>query len=92
MLYNVRCKSFMWVPSNTVSPCVSGKASEAYSQLKTVKATLDATRLEMAEYKEKASRILQVGDFRLLLGWPLCLGDLVVDVLNTCYECNISMQ
>lgn len=36
-----------------------GKASEAYSQLKTVKATLDATRLEMAEYKEKASRILQ---------------------------------
>ena len=36
------------------------KAAEAYGQLKTVKATLESTRQEMMEYKEKASRILQV--------------------------------
>ncbi|KAL8590077.1 hypothetical protein ACOMHN_034308 [Nucella lapillus] len=35
------------------------KAAEANGQLKTVKAVLESTRQEMAEYKEKASRILQ---------------------------------
>lgn len=38
----------------------AAKAAEAHGQLKTVKATLDATRQEMMEYKEKATRILQV--------------------------------
>ena len=38
----------------------AAKAAEAQGQLKTMKATLESSRQEMTEYKEKATRILQV--------------------------------
>lgn len=41
---------------------MSGKLSEVTAQLRMTKASLDAARQELADYKDKAARILQVMD------------------------------
>ena len=60
------CQKCMLISNGDV---YAAKAAEAFSQLKTMKATLESSRQEMAEYKEKASRILQVIQLSFVLFW-----------------------